>query len=247
MFTIVSCERHAGDYAIQCLDSVYLQKYDSNLVRHIFIDDASVDGTYEKILAWMQLHPGSRLELIRREERCGGTFNTLEGMRMAENDSIVVELNGDDWLPDAGVLDFFNKVYSDNDLWMTYNSIRNSNGPPSSNALSFPKEVIENNSFRDQQGWRSSALHTFRKRLFDHLDDSVFIDPESGTYWECADDQALYLSMFELAGRHSRHINRITYIYNFREMSHSYMDQAGSISVAERIRRGKRFQPLSGL
>jgi glycosyltransferase involved in cell wall biosynthesis len=246
-FTIVSCERNAGDYAIQCLESVFRQKYDKGFVRHIFIDDASADGTYEKIVSWIELHPGNRVELIRRDECQGGTFNTLDGMRMAMNDTIVIELNGDDFLPDAGVLDFFNKVYTDNDIWMTYNSFRNINGPPSSNARKYPKEVIEENSFRDQEGWQASHLHTFRKRLFDHLDEGVFIDPDSGRLWACSDDQALYLSMLELAGRHSRHINRITCVYNYWESSHSYKDEARSVEVSKRIRKGKRLKPLCGL
>jgi glycosyltransferase involved in cell wall biosynthesis len=247
MFTIISCERHSGEYALRCLESVYLQNYDRDLVRHIFIDDASTDGTYEKIHEWLALHPDNRVEIIRREERCGGTFNTLAGIGSALDDSIVIELNGDDWLPDRDVLDFFNRVYADESVWMTYNSFRNSNGPPSANARGFTKEVIERNSFRDQKGWQASHLHTFRKRLFNHLDDSVFVDPETGVYWECADDQALYLSLLELSGRHSRHMNRITCVYNFWESSHSHKDLAGSVAVAERIRRGKRFQPLAGL
>ena len=246
-FTIVSCERHAGDFAIRCLDSVNAQRYDKGLVRHLFIDDASEDGTFDRIVAWLQQHPDNRVELVRREKRCGGTANTLEGIRMAHADSIVIELNGDDWLPDAGVLDFYNRVYMDDHVWMTYNSFRNSGGPPSANAREYPDSVVAGNAFRDQEGWQASHLHTFRKRLFNHLDETVFIDPETGRYWECADDQALYLGLLELAGRHSRHIHRITCIYNFWEASHSHVDASGSIAVAARIRQGKRFQPLSGL
>jgi glycosyltransferase involved in cell wall biosynthesis len=246
-FEIISCERNAGDFALKCLDSVYCQKYKRDKVTHIFIDDASDDGTHEKIVGWLEKHPDHRVQYIHNSSRKGGTSNTVDGIKMASDNAIVIELNGDDWLPDPHLLDFFCKIYSDDAIWMTYNSFRNINGPPSSNARKFPKEVIENNSFRDQEGWSASHLHTFRKRLFDHLDDGVFIDPDSGQYWECADDQALYLSMLELAGRHSRHINRITYVYNFWESSHSHKDEAGSVAIAKRIRMGKRFQPLSGL
>lgn len=39
-FHLVSAQRNMGDVALNCLQSVYDQKYPSDLFRHIFIDDA---------------------------------------------------------------------------------------------------------------------------------------------------------------------------------------------------------------
>jgi hypothetical protein len=163
---------------------------------------------------------------------------------MAPDNAIVIELNGDDWLPDSHVLDFFSRVYFCEDVWMTYNSVRISNGPPADCSRGFSQSVIQNNAFRDQSYWQASHLHTFRRKLFDHVADDTFIDPETGQYWECADDQALYLSMLELAGSHSKHINRITCIYNFWEYSHAFTDSQKSIVTAERIRKLRKCRPL---
>ena len=121
-FHIVSSERNAGEWAIRCLESVYSQHYDRALVRHIFIDDASDDGTHESVLRWLDAHPWHRVAYIHNTERLGGAVNNLTGFRMADRESIVVELNGDDWLPDPGVLRFLNRVYANGDVWMTYNS-----------------------------------------------------------------------------------------------------------------------------
>jgi glycosyltransferase involved in cell wall biosynthesis len=246
-FVVVSCQRNSREGAISCLDSVYYQEYPRHLVQHIFIDDASDDGTAELVAAWMSAHSDHNVGYIRNPESLGGTKNTLTGMSLADAEAVVVELNGDDWFPDHLVLNYLNRVYADDGVWMTYNSLRLAGGPPVPWARPFSREVIRNNAFRDQQDWTSSALHTFRKRLFDHLPDGVMIDPETGDYWECADDQALYLALLELAGEHSRHIHRITYVYNFRETSHTFKDNSRSVEIARRIRQGRRFEPLNSL
>lgn len=246
-FIVVSCERNSGEFAIKCLDSVYSQKYQRDKVTHVFIDDASDDGTHEKIVRWLETHLDHNVRYIRNSVRRGGTFNTVFGMKTAPDSAIVIELNGDDWLPDNRVLDFFNTVYADDATWMTYNTLRINNGPPVAWARKFSRRIVENNFFRDQREWGASHLHTFRKKLFDHIDAQTFIDPETGDYWECADDQALYLSLLELAGSHSRHIYRITCVYNFWESSHCYHESEKSVATAGRIRKLPRYQPLAHL
>jgi len=246
-FCVVSCERNAGAAAAKCLDSVYRQRYNRHLIRHIFIDDASTDNTDAIIRYWLATHPGHTVDYIRNDEWRGGTANTLHGIGLAEEGSIVVELNGDDWLSDSNVFCFLNKVYSDKDVWMTYNTFRSLDGMPALWAQKVPKQVIEQNSFRDYGEWTTSALHSFRKELFGHLLDETFIDPDTGDLWESADDQALYLSLLELSGHHSRHLYRVTYIYNFREDSHCFSGSKESESRAKRIRQSHRYNPLEKL
>jgi glycosyltransferase involved in cell wall biosynthesis len=213
----------------------------------LFIDDDSDDGTHEIIQNWLTEHPNNNVEYIRNPQRLGGTANTVQGFGMAPASAIVMEVNGDDWLSDRRVAQFFNKIYTDDDVWMTYNTLRFSNGPPAPWARKWPTEVIRENAFRDSEDWTTGHLHTFRKGLFDHVDEEAFIDPATGNYWECADDQAIYLSLFELAGTHSKNINRISYVYNFNESSHAYADHEKSKACAARIRAGKRYQPIDVL
>lgn len=246
-FCFVSCERNAGEAALRCLSSVYNQRYDRCLVRHIFIDDASNDGTHELVLEWLRSHPDHTVEYIHQDTRQGGTANTLQGIRLASEDAIVIELNGDDWLADNRVLSFLNRVYASPDIWMTYNTLRYDNGLPALWARPIPDEVVERNGFRDLGEWLSSAPHTFRSRLFSHLREDTFRDPETGDYWESADDQAIYLAMLELAGHHARHLHRVLYVYNFRESSHCFHGSDLSEGRVRRIRQQPRYMPLESL
>jgi glycosyltransferase involved in cell wall biosynthesis len=246
-FCIVSCERNAGAAAVKCLNSVYCQRYNRIFVQHIFIDDASNDDTHELIQKWLNDHPDHNVNYIHREMRLGGTANTVSGFRLAPDDSIVIELNGDDWLVDRGVLGFINRIYTYPDVWMTYNTLRYDNSLPALWARPIPDEVVEQNAIRDLDEWITSAPHTFRKQLFNHLPEETFYDPETGEYWESADDHAIYLAMLELAGRHARHLYRVTYVYNFRESSHCFHGSDLSIGRARRIRLQPRCLPLDVL
>ena len=127
-FHIVSTQRNAGRDVLRCLDSVHHQRYPKDRLRHLVIDDASTDDTPGLIEKWCEQHPGHTVELVQRSRRRGGTWNTLDGIRQVDSESVVIELNGDDRLPDPGVLAFLNKVYQDPEVWMTYNTQRESNG-----------------------------------------------------------------------------------------------------------------------
>ena len=244
-FHIVSTQRNAGRDVQRCLDSVHGQRYPKDSFRHLVIDDASTDDTQTLIKEWCEQHPGHTVELVQRSQHRGGTWNTIDGIRQANGESIVIELNGDDWLPDPGVLSFLNKVYQDPGVWMTYNTQRESTGvipfqlPP-------PREIRRNRSYRDYE-WATSHLHSFRRPLFDHVPEKTMVDPETGEYWESADDVALYLYMLELAGDHTRHLWRITCLYNFHEQTEFRLDRDGQLDREERIRKGDLARPLSEL
>ncbi len=242
---IVSAQRNSGDVAIKCLDSVFIQDYDRRKIRHIYIDDASTDGTADIVRRWMDEHPGHSVELWDRETRLGGTRNTLEGIRAAAPGSIVVELNGDDWLPDPGVFSFLGQVYSDPDVWMTYNSLRVACGHVGS-GRAVPRKVIRENSYRKAR-WCTSHLHTFRAELFGHLDENCMIDPKTGELWSNADDQALYFTFLELCGTHARHIHRVMYVYNVRDDSEFALDGSAQADRSRRIREISPYQPLDRL
>ncbi|HUT52809.1 MAG TPA: glycosyltransferase family 2 protein [bacterium] len=248
-FHIVSAQRNAGEWAIRCLESVYRQTYDPELVTHVFIDDASTDGTDAKIEKWLAERPRHRVSFIRNRRREGLLANNLAGFRLAKPSAIVLELNGDDWLSDRHLLEFLNKVYADQDTWMTYNTyklFRNGVSRYSPHPRAIPEEVIKQNAFREYP-WVSSHLHSFRARLFAHADPASFNDPETGGPWEYSTDQAIYLPLLELAGTHARALERITYIYNLRDISVENINRPRQKDCEQRIRLLPRYVPLKEL
>ena len=244
-FHIVSAQRNMGETVVRCLDSVWQQAYPAHLFRHIFIDDASTDATPEIVDRWLEEHPGHRVTFIRNTERVGMLANNLSGFRLAEDSDIGIELNGDDWLPDSGVLRFLNKVYDDDDVWMTYNTLRQTDGtilfqlPP-------PREIRRQRSFR-QAPWTTSHLRTFRVGLYHLVPDQHLEDPTTGYYWDMAPDMAVYLAMLEMAGDHARHLYRITCTYHPHAMSEHIRDRKAQLAADERIRALQPCQALGEL
>ena len=234
LFHIVSAQRNMGEFSLRCLQSVYDQRYPREFVRHVFIDDASTDDTPSLIDGWLRTHPDHRVEFIRNSARRGMLANNLTGFRMADATAIGIELNGDDWLPDPGVLKFLNKVYNDDDVWMTYNTLRQTDGtivfqlPP-------PRTVRRSRSYR-RVPWMTSHLRTFRVALYSQLPDGALIDPDTGALWDLSQDMAVYLSMLEMAGQHARHVYRVTCTYNPHAMSDHIRDREAQLAAEMRIR-----------
>lgn len=241
-FHIVSAQRNIGSVALRSLQSVYDQHYPKDRVRHLFYDDASTDATPDFVRGWIADHPDHCVQFIHNTERRGMLANNLAGFREAGESDIGIELNGDDWLPDPNVLRFFNKVYSDDKVWMTYNTLRQTDG-------TVPFQLPPPRSMRISRAWRNapwmtSHLHTFRMRLYHRLTDDVFIDPTTESFWDLSQDVAVYLPMLELAGDHARHISRITCIYNPHGASDHIQSRAAQLAAGERIRALPASQPL---
>lgn len=245
-FYVVSCARNAGEAAVRCLDSVYGQRHPSDRIEHVYLDDASSDDTRQRIRGWLGTHPDHRVTYIETTARRGGTKNTLVTFREAPLGSIVVELNGDDWLPDDGVLAHLDTLYADPSVWMTYNSCAFSDGRMRALNRPYPDATVRDGSYRDAD-WHAGALRTFRAELFSHVADDELIDPATGTYWESADDMVIFLALLELSGGHARHVERATYVYNHRETSEDRRDLAGGRKRGERIRAMPRHAPLARL
>ncbi len=247
-FHIVSCERNAGESAIKCLDSVYGQAWPREQVRHVFIDDASADGTREKIDQWLAVHPDHNVEFIPNAERAGMCANNVQGFGSGAPGSIVIELNGDDWLPDPGVLAHLNKIFADSAVWFTYNTPLTSDGIILENyKRPIPRAVIAANAYRDHPVWLSSHLHTFRRELFDYIRPETFIDPQTGKPWSSAPDFSYHIALIELAGPHARHVYRIMCVYDFHENSELNVRRSEVEDCARRIRAMPKYEPLDSL
>ncbi len=245
-FQVVSAAHDAGAWIEQHLDSIHEQRYPRQLIRHVLVDDASRDDTEARVLAWLAAHPEHAVEYIRNTERQGGCANLTREFRRSPAGSIVLQVDGDDWLPDAGVFDFLNRVYQDGEVWMTYNSWQFPDGRPSVNSQPIPDAVIESGAYRDYL-WISSHLHSFRSELFKHVRDESLIDPATGQHWTSAVDMSHYFPMLELAGRHARHVRRATYVYNLHPGSLINSQRERQKACELSIRALPRYRPLADL
>lgn len=198
------------DWYQRNLDSVLSQNYD--YFRVIYIDDASSDGTGALVKDYIEKkNAQKRVTFIQNSKRAGSLANVYKGIWMCAPNEIVANLDGDDWFHDENVLTKLSQVYSDPDVWVTYGQfVYYPCGTPGW-ADQVPDEVIEQNAFREHK-WTTTALRTFYAGLFQKIETEDLL--YNGEFFPMAGDLAYMWPILEMAGKHSRFIPDVLYVYN---------------------------------
>jgi len=209
-FKIIIPAYNAENWISRTIDSVKDQKY-QNYECYI-TDDISTDSTLE--VAKGSGH-GEKFIVSQCREKKYALKNIYDTILSSEPspDDVIVVLDGDDWFPNCNVLSQLNHYYKNSDCLMTYGSfVRFPDGEIGEEASQYPQDVVDNNTFREDQ-WRASHLKTFRFSLWDKVkkDDLVKKD---GEFYEISYDQVMMLPMLEMAGSRSKYIPEVTYVYN---------------------------------
>lgn len=197
------------------LDSIFSQKYSNYTV--IYTDDLSTDGTGDLVAEYTKKNNlGNRLILIRNSEKKYCLGNYLYAIhRFCPNDSIVVTVDGDDWLAHDNVLSLLNKIYSEKDVWITHGTptFYPSGKRETGQYFAIPEKVLQKNSFRDELGWYISHLRSFYTWLFRKINHQDFLD-QHGQLFRHTEDLAFMIPMIEMAGKRVCYISDELYIFN---------------------------------
>lgn len=189
--------------------------------RCIVVEDHSPDATWESLETAVGNDP--RFEIVRNDERRFQLANRLEGIRRiaTDPDDVVVLIDGDDWLLTDEAFARILREYDDPEVWCTYGSYRSRKRSwwrrlkpwRSPSTRPYSQRVLAQRSFREVRWWAGHPM-TFRRFLFDQIDDADLRDDDGG-YYRAATDQALFMPMMEMAGAaHLRHIPEPLYVWN---------------------------------
>ncbi len=192
------------------LDSVCAQKYQN--YRIIYIDDASTDGTGELARKYLKENAHQKnVTFLQNPFNCGQLQNQYRAIHTCRDDEIIIIVDGDDALDNDQVLSSINKVYANEDVWLTYGQFKFLRSGQRGICSAFPPEVIENRSFRYHK-WVSSHLRTFYAWLYKQIkvEDLMW----EGKFIPICTDLATMFPMLELAGKHFRYISDVLYLYN---------------------------------
>jgi len=222
---VVSTARHVHEWTERCLESVATQTVK---VRHIYVTD-DADDTYSQ-RRWlhvdMPIGAGSQIE------------NLISTIYSLSPETIVVWLDGDDFLVRPDALEIVAKAYQDPNVWMTYGQFRWPSGEVGCCA-EYPSGVVESNTYR-QWYWLASILRTFKAGLFQQLD-RAYLRSTNGS---CV-DQLIMLPLLELAGGRHRFIGQVLAEYNTHHMDE--MDNAEKLRESQELKRIRSMPPLKRL
>jgi glycosyltransferase involved in cell wall biosynthesis len=231
---------NCSEWIIKCLDSIYNQTFKNYQV--VIIDDGSTDDTLFKITDWLSLKNDSRFNLIVNKINLGSPIGSIvqatDSLALDDED-IIVNVDGDDWLPDSEVFAYLDKVYSSNsDVWMTYGQFE----PMSKSYATICAKVPNTKTYRKSHVWLAkmyaSHLRTYKKKAFDKINRDDFMDfNNKSKYLQFAGDMALLFGLLEICGNNrSVFIDRIMYIYNDRNsLSEMYKNPTTQMNYAKMI------------
>jgi len=242
-FTIAIDTCNHQDWIEKCLNTCLTQKYDNYEV--ILVDAVSNDNTYE--IAKKYAGEFKNLKVYQNETRLPQVANFLWLNELSRAGSIVVSIDGDDWLKNSKVLQKLNDVYNSGEVWMTYGTYEEYPYRDVSFIYQpYPEEVIKNNAFRDHR-WLASHLRTWRRELLLKIDVSEF-KREDGEWLDTTGDQAIMFPMLEMSGHRSRHISEVNYVYNVANTTRDgASNEARQTELSNYLRSKKRHTQLESL
>jgi len=210
-FVVVIPSYNNANVYKQNLDSVFDQTYQN--YRIVYIDDNSPDHTGDLVEKYVQeKKQNQRFTLIKNKKRELAAANIYKAIINCQDEEIVALVDGDDCLAHKNVLLMLNEIYRKNQIWITYGTFQFlSDGNPCHWALPIPKDVIEQNTFREYPHGLTH-LRTFYCWLFKQIKiGDLFYEAD---FYKMTSDVAILLPMIEMASERHKLINSITYIYN---------------------------------
>ena len=211
-FTIIILSYNNERWVEKNVNSAINQEYNNYTIR--FVNDASSDLTGEKavkLFEKFETNQNKSLIIQHNSENVRALQNLHSSVYCADPGSIIVALDGDDWIANRYVLQELNETYQDPSVWITAGSYIESVG----GKIVRPRitEDYWSGNIRHKD-WSFSHLRTFKRELFTSIDEGDMKDHD-GSFYKFTWDRVIMYPMIEMAGPdHFRPINKITYVYN---------------------------------
>ncbi len=204
---IVNCGP-AEQYIARCIDSIRSQSFE-DWQAYVTVDPCGDRTFHEAVLA---SGADPRIHVRQNGRRKYSMINLIRAVHRsaAHPEDVVVVLDGDDWLATPDALRIIHDTYRQSGCWMTYGSWVPDQPVMQGNWPAYPDSTTD---FRNSE-WLGTAVRTWKRWLWDLIDDRDFRDAE-GRYFRVTEDQAAMLPMLEMSGtRRARHIAEVLMVYN---------------------------------
>ena len=233
---------NVSEWLPKCISTIKRQNYENYLA--VFIDDVSSDNSHEIYKELSKEDP--RFYDIKNDDKkfaLKNIVNAIDSLNLNQED-IIVLLDADDWLASENVLNKLNKYYSEDGCLATYGSyMYYPYGEIGIEPSSYPQNIIDLNKYRDDE-WRASHLRTFKKKVWDKINKSDFIDTD-GEYYKMAYDQAIMLPILEMVGPKAKYIPEVLHVYNVaNSLNVSKIKKTQQHDTMLRIRKKHKYERI---
>ncbi len=244
--TAIICSYNNEKFCEKNLNSVLFQNYDSSKINYniIYINDCSSDKTQDFAEYYIKNSLNQSVKTIHNTIRKGALRNIYEAVHSLEDDTIVMLVDGDDWLAHNNVVSKIVDEYSDQALWLTYGQFINYPSKTLGCCRLFPYDILKNNNFR-KYDFISAHLKTFKAGLFKKINKSDLV--YNNNFFDVVSDVAFMIPMLEMAGSaHIKFIPEVLYVYNHGSLLNDYKINAEKSHKTERyIRNLKKYHSIN--
>jgi glycosyltransferase involved in cell wall biosynthesis len=236
MFKITIPCYNCQDLIVPCLESIIKQTYTD--WEAVVVNDGSTDKTDESL----KLINDPRIKVITNEKNIGSPLASIVAATNALNtnpDDVIINIDADDQLYSSDAFEYLVGVYSDPNILMTYGQFE----PMSHTYHNYCKPIPNTETYRKSGYWYASHLRTYKKKLFDLINDNDLRD-DDGEYFKMAGDAALLYPLIELAGNgRVRFIDKILYLYNdLSELNEMKVNSSKQVNIANKVRSKPEYK-----
>jgi glycosyltransferase involved in cell wall biosynthesis len=235
---IVTTAYNCENYIEKCIGSIMSQNYRD--FKCYITDDMSTDNTVS--LVKNMIEDDDRFILIENKVKMYQPGNYDQVIRNNPNindKDVIVEVDGDDWLPDSKTLTRISNVYLNENVWIANGSFKYSNG---SKGFSSKQENFNNLRY---SRFTASHIRTWRAFLWRNIKEEDLKD-ENGCYWKVTGDLSFMFPMLEMSGE-ERYVfmGEINYVYNEENPINDHkVDLTLVNEFANKIRAMKPYKKL---
>lgn len=230
---------NAEQYIERCLASIMGQTFTD--FKCYITHDLSTDNSIK--LVREMIEGDDRFILVDDNEKklyqAGNFDKVIRNNPNISDDEVLVEVDGDDYLPDGNVLKRINELYKDQNIWIANGSFKYHNGP-----VGFSSKQTNFHSLRTSN-FTASHIRTWRAFLWRNIKEEDLRD-ENGDYWQWSGDLCFMFPMLEMSGEeHYSFMTDINYVYNAENPINEHkVDMSMVTDHATRIRNKKPYEKL---
>ncbi len=238
-------------YLNRCIDSVLNQSYKNYKI--LFVDDHSGYDTKKRTYIKNKLK-GHLVKFNRKRlYSLRNAYNLLTPCPNRKN-TVVFNLDGDDWLLNHNSLAVVADIYRQNkNCLLTYGECllwteKGLGNKPSRLSLPnanrhYSQKIIGENNYR-QEPFLPLHPRTWKLSLFKKIMKSDFLRPD-GTWLRFAEDQAIFYPLLEMAGGNFETIKKPIYVHRFEHQNSDLKaNLVGLVKDELIIRRKPKYEAL---
>ena len=235
---IVTTLFNAENYIERCIGSIMGQTHTD--FKCYITDDISTDNSVSKVENMIK--GDDRFLLIKNKKKMyqpGNYDQVIRNNPNIQDNEIIVEVDGDDWLPDSKTLERINNVYSNPNVWIANGSFKYSTGQPGFSSKQTNFDNLRNVRFT------ASHIRTWRAFLWRKIDQSDLKD-ENGEFWKVTGDLSFMYPMLEMSGENRyRFMTDVNYVYNEQNPINDHKVDLKLVNeIADKIRNMKPYKLL---